>query len=205
MQYLEGLNERQKEAVLCKDGPILIVAGAGAGKTKTITHRIAHLIEGGVPPYEILAVTFTNKAAKEMAERVDGLVDFSKYGSKPFDTAQGKPTICTFHSLGVKIIKENAALLDLSRFFTILDDDDSMSLIKESMKELGVDPKAVAPRAIRSFISKQKNNFLEETDFTGESVKSYTQAIYLSVWKKYEEKKTAEKSLDFDDLLLKNG
>ena len=195
MDYLEGLNERQKEAVLQKDGPILIVAGAGAGKTKTITHRIAYLIEQGVIPEQILAVTFTNKAAKEMAERVLNLVDYSKHF--------GKPTICTFHSLGVKIIKENAGLLGLNRFFTILDDDDSMSMIKESMKELGIDPKAVAPRAIRSFISKQKNNFLEESDFSGESVKSYSQAIYLSVWKKYEEKKTAEKSLDFDDLLLR--
>lgn len=206
MQYLEGLNERQKEAVLQKDGPILIVAGAGAGKTKTITHRIAHLIEGGVLPEQILAVTFTNKAAKEMVERVEHLVDFSSFDSaqdQPLAYAHGRPTICTFHSLGVKIIKENATLLGLTRFFTILDDDDSMSMIKESMKELGIDPKAIAPRAIRSFISKQKNNFLEESDFGGESVKSYSQAIYLSVWKKYEEKKTAEKSLDFDDLLLR--
>lgn len=195
MSHLSGLNDRQKEAVLCTEGPLLIVAGAGAGKTKTITHRIAYLVEEkGVLPENILAVTFTNKAAKEMQERVESLIDFSKHF--------GRPTICTFHSLGVKILKENAPLLGLSRFFAILDDDDSMSMIKESMKELGIDPKAVAPRAIRSFISKQKNNFLEEKDFTGESVKSYSQAIYLSVWKKYEEKKSAEKSLDFDDLLL---
>lgn len=195
MNYLAGLNERQKEAVLHKDGPLLIVAGAGAGKTKTITHRIAYLIESGVEPGQILAVTFTNKAAKEMLERVESLIDFSKYHSRP--------TISTFHSLGVKILKEQAKVLGLPRFFSILDEDDSISLIKESMKELGIDPKTNSPKSIRSVISKNKNNFLTEEDFAGESVKSYSQAIYLAVWKRYEEKKNKEKSLDFDDLLLK--
>lgn len=196
MNYLEGLNDRQKEAVLHKDGPLLIVAGAGAGKTKTITHRIAYLIEQGVPADQILAVTFTNKAAKEMNERVAHLIGAN-------DNSFGaRPTICTFHSLGVRILKQNAAALGLSRFFPILDDDDSMSLIKESMKELGIDPKQVSPRSVRSFISRSKNDFLCEQDFSGQNVKSYQQAINLSVWKKYEEKKKAEGGMDFDDLLL---
>ncbi len=196
MNYLEGLNDRQKSAVLHKDGPLLIVAGAGAGKTKTITHRIAYLIQEGVPPEQILAVTFTNKAAKEMNERVAHLIGI------PDDGYQGRPTICTFHSLGVRILKQNATALGLSRFFPILDDDDSMSLIKESMKELGIDPKQVSPRSVRSFISRSKNDFLSEEDFSGQNVKSYQQAINLSVWKKYEEKKKKEGGLDFDDLLL---
>lgn len=194
MDYLQGLNDRQKEAVLHKDGPLLIVAGAGAGKTKTITHRIAYLIQEGVPPDQILAVTFTNKAAKEMNERVQSLVELPDHAPRP--------TICTFHSLGVRILKQNATALGLSRFFPILDDDDSMSLIKESMKELGIDPKQVSPRSVRSFISRSKNDFLSEEDFSGQNVKSYQQAINLSVWKKYEEKKKKEGGLDFDDLLL---
>lgn len=202
MNYLEGLNERQKEAVLSKDGPLLIVAGAGAGKTKTITHRIAYLIQQGVAPEQILAVTFTNKAAKEMNERVQSLVENGQDYADPFDVPIGKPLVCTFHSLGVRIIKENARLLGLSRFFPILDDDDSMSLIKESMKELGIDPKTVSPRSVRSFISRSKNDFLSEEDFSGQTVKSYSQAINLSVWRKYEEKKKKEGGLDFDDLLL---
>lgn len=194
MNYLDGLNERQKEAVLHKDGPMLIVAGAGAGKTKTITHRIAYLIEQGVAPESILAVTFTNKAAKEMAERVNSLVDFLPGGYRP--------TICTFHSLGVRILKENATSLGLSRYFTILDDGDSMSLIKESMKELGIDPKATAPRAVRSVISKNKNNFISPDEFAG-MIRSHVGQTTLAIWRKYETKKTEEGALDFDDLLLK--
>jgi DNA helicase-2/ATP-dependent DNA helicase PcrA len=193
MNYLDGLNERQKEAVLHKDGPLLIVAGAGAGKTKTVTHRIAYLIEQGVPPESILAVTFTNKAAKEMLERVLHLVDFSKYSFKP--------TISTFHSLGVKILKENAEKLGLSRFFTILDDGDSMSIIKESMKELGIDPKATAPRAVKSVISKNKNNFISPEEFAS-TIRSHVGQTTLAIWRKYEAKKKEEGSLDFDDLLL---
>jgi DNA helicase-2/ATP-dependent DNA helicase PcrA len=194
MDYLSGLNDRQKEAVLHKDGALLIVAGAGAGKTKTITHRIAYLIEQGVAPESILAVTFTNKAAKEMQERVQSLVDFSDY--------PGRPVICTFHSLGVRIIKDNAKLLGLSRHFAILDDSDSMSIIKESMKELGLDTKTSSPRLIRSVISKNKNNFVSPDEFA-QNIKSHVGQITLSVWRKYEEKKSKEGGLDFDDLLLK--
>jgi DNA helicase-2/ATP-dependent DNA helicase PcrA len=185
MNYLDGLNERQKEAVLHKDGPLLIVAGAGAGKTKTVTHRIAYLIEQGVPPESILAVTFTNKAAKEMLERVLHLVDFSKYSFKP--------TISTFHSLGVKILKENAEKLGLSRFFTILDDGDSMSIIKESMKELGIDPKATAPRAVKSVISKNKNNFISPEEFAS-TIRSHVGQTTLAIWRKYEAKKKEEEA-----------
>lgn len=190
--YLAGLNGRQREAVLHKDGPLLIVAGAGAGKTKTITHRIAYLIEQGVPPANILAVTFTNKAAREMMERVSGLVDFNRNAPRP--------TICTFHSLCVRILKEDGKALGLSRFFSILDEADSMALIKESMKELDIDPKTVAPRAVQAVISKNKNNYLTAEEF---DVSSYSGQIYLAIWRLYEKKKDAEGALDFDDLLLK--
>jgi DNA helicase-2/ATP-dependent DNA helicase PcrA len=202
MDYLQGLNDRQKEAVLHKDGPLLIVAGAGAGKTKTITHRIAYLIAQGVAPESILAVTFTNKAAKEMKERVESLVDFSSFDFAQDLSPKGRPTISTFHSLGVKILKENATTIGLSRFFTILDDGDSMSIIKESMKELGIDPKATAPRAVKSVISKNKNNFVSPEEFAA-TIRSHVGQTTLAIWRKYEAKKSEEGALDFDDLLLK--
>lgn len=191
MQHLSGLNERQKRAASCLEGPLLIVAGAGAGKTKTITHRIANLIDSGVNPGNILAVTFTNKAAKEMFERVESIV--------PFEGLKERPTICTFHSLGVRILKENAKKLGLSRFFSILDESDSMSLIKESMKELGIETKTVAPKTVRSVISRHKNNYLSDEDF---QINSYSGQMYLAIWRLYEQKKKKEGALDFDDLLL---
>lgn len=191
-KHLEGLNNRQKEAVLAKDGPVLIVAGAGAGKTKTITHRIANLIDSGVSPENILAVTFTNKAAKEMSERVLKIVDFNDF--------KKRPTICTFHSLGVRILKESGSKLGLKRFFSILDDDDAMGLIKESMKDLNIDVKTVAPRTVKSVISRHKNNYLNFENF---QISSYTGQMYLAIWKLYEDKKKKENALDFDDLLLK--
>jgi DNA helicase-2/ATP-dependent DNA helicase PcrA len=136
--YLLDLNEKQKEAVLQTKGPVLVIAGAGAGKTKTTTYRILHLIKNGVKPSKILAITFTNKAASEMKRRIDQLLSEDKDLNNPI-TSYERPFVGTFHSLGVKILKENATTIGLSRFFTILDDGDSMSIIKESMKELGIE------------------------------------------------------------------
>lgn len=192
MDYLKGLNERQKEAVLHKDGALLIVAGAGAGKTKTITHRIAHLINSGVLPEEILAVTFTNKAAKEMLERVNFLLEGFK----------SRPTITTFHSLGVKILRENAEKIGLNRHFVILDDSDTNSIIKECLKDFSIDPKNMPIRMFKSIISKEKNNFVSPEEF-GRKANSPNGLIIARVWQKYEEKKNKEKGLDFDDLLVK--
>lgn len=192
MDYLKGLNERQKEAVLHKDGALLIVAGAGAGKTKTITHRIAHLINSGVSPEEILAVTFTNKAAKEMLERVNFLLEGFKL----------RPTITTFHSLGVKILRENAEKIGLNRHFVILDDADTNSIIKECLKDFSIDPKNMPIRMFKSTISKEKNNFVSPEEF-GRKANSPNGLIIARVWQKYEEKKNKEKGLDFDDLLVK--
>src|SRR3989338_3973462 len=133
--HLEGLNIKQHEAAIHINGPLLIIAGAGAGKTKTITHRMVNLIKNGVAPERILAVTFTNKAAKEMRERVIAEIKKNAPGQ------DRSPFVSTFHSLGVYIIKENARSLGLTKYFSILDEADSIRHIKDAMKEIGVDPK----------------------------------------------------------------
>ncbi len=206
MLYLESLNEKQKEAVLYTDGPLLIVAGAGAGKTKTITHRIIHLIHQGVNPENILAVTFTNKAAREMRERVFDLLEEREQGNKTtvdnFGNFKNTPYVSTFHSLGVKIIKDNSSVIDLPKHFSILDEDDSMSIIKEIMKRHDIDPKAQEPRKIRSIISKNKGDFVSSEVYAGMS-QSYFQKMVALIWGDYENELKKEKALDFDDLLIK--
>lgn len=192
MDYLSGLNERQREAVLHTKGPLLIVAGAGAGKTKTVTHRIIHLINQGVKPENILAVTFTNKAAKEMSERVGHMLSGNP----------SRPMIATFHSLAVKILRENAEKIGFNRHFVILDDADTNSLIREVLKDLNIDPKQNPIRMFKSVISTQKNNFVTLEEF-GRKAESYNAQVIARVWQKYEEKKIKEKGMDFDDLLLK--
>ena len=144
-KYLKELNAMQTEAVLYTEGPLLIVAGAGAGKTKTLTYRIAYLVSRGVNPANILAVTFTNKAAREMRERTLKILEGRNYDSVPF--------ISTFHALGVNIIKENAHLVGLTKYFTIIDESDAISMIKEFLKEMSLDPKEHEPRKIKSVIS----------------------------------------------------
>src|SRR3989339_2222169 len=164
--HLKGLNERQREAAVHMDGPLLIVAGAGAGKTKTIAHRILNLIKNGVAPEKILAVTFTNKAAKEMQERITTLMsrtplDTNNLSKGVFDMRQETiPFVSTFHSLGVLIIKENARILGLTKYFTILDENDTAGLVKESLKELYLDPKQYDPWKIKNIISREKGNFV---------------------------------------------
>ncbi len=196
MSHLKGLNNAQREAAIHKNGPILIVAGAGAGKTKTITHRIVNLIKEGVTPERILAVTFTNKAAKEMKDRINLEIEKNAKGQNSL------PFVSTFHSLGVYIIKENARLLGLTKYFTILDDNDTNSLIKETLKEIGLDPKQYDPRRIKNIISREKGKFTNLADYA-ENKNDYLSKIVAQVWKIYENKKSKENSLDFDDLLLK--
>lgn len=205
MQYLDSLNEKQKEAVLYTDGPLLIVAGAGAGKTKTITHRIIHLIHKGVDPRSILAVTFTNKAAKEMKDRITGMLNEPIHGNKVktdnFGNIQNAPFVSTFHSLGVHIIKENSHLIGLNKYFTIIDENDAMSIIKSIMKDHDIDPKQNEPRKIKSIISKSKGDFITVDKFSAD-VKSRIQSIVAVIWRDYEAQLKKEKALDFDDLLL---
>lgn len=199
-EHLDGLNDKQKEAASHVNGPLLVVAGAGAGKTKTITHRIVNLIKEGVAPENILAVTFTNKAAKEMRERV--IAEMEK--NHQMNPAQSTiPMVSTFHSLGVYIIKENARLLGLTRYFTILDESDSTSIIKDLIKQIGLDPKQYEPKKIKGIISREKGKFTHLTDY-GERANDYLSKIVFQVWEGYETRKFKENSLDFDDLLLKS-
>ncbi len=195
MDFTHGLNDAQKQAVLTVDGPLLIVAGAGAGKTKTLVHRIGHLISTGVAPTNILAVTFTNKAAKEMRERVGTLVE-----RMPLHTpAEGIPFVSTFHSLGVYLLRRFGAYDGSAKRFTILDDSDTMSLIKEAMVTLGLDPKDHDPRGVRSTISRSANAFLAPGDLSTQPNPNYR--IAGRVWQVYEKAKHQQKALDFDDLL----
>ncbi|MFA5773489.1 MAG: UvrD-helicase domain-containing protein [Candidatus Paceibacterota bacterium] len=201
MRYLDSLNEKQKEAVLYTDGPLLIVAGAGAGKTKTLTHRIIHLIHKGVNPSSILAVTFTNKAAKEMRDRVMGLLEDREHGVSAPERSEGAPFVSTFHSLGVHIIKENSHLIGLNKYFTIIDESDALSIIKSIMKERDIDTKQHEPRKIKSIISKSKGDFITVDTFSA-NAKSAVQSIVAMIWRDYEARLKKEKALDFDDLLL---
>lgn len=200
--YLQGLNERQKKAVLTINGPLLILAGAGAGKTKTVTHRILHLIKEGARPNSILAITFTNKAASEMRERVSHLLKEDTLLNQPVSMDE-MPFVSTFHSLGVRIIKENSSVLGLPRHFSILDRGDSKTAIKNSMEAVGVNPKNFEPSKVLNFISRQKGDGISIEDFATKGPKGYFEETALKVWEEYEKTLAKEKALDFDDLLLK--
>ncbi|MBI5134580.1 MAG: UvrD-helicase domain-containing protein [Candidatus Taylorbacteria bacterium] len=202
MNHLDSLNEKQRQAVLKTDGPLLILAGAGAGKTKTITYRILHLIRQGIAPNSILAITFTNKAAKEMRERVWKLLSEDKSLNAPISFEE-RPFVSTFHSLGVHIIKENAQRLGLTRHFTIFDRSDSRRAVKDAIVELGLDPKQYEPNTILSIISREKGNSTDIHRFAESVGNDYMREVVHSVWQKYEASLRKEKALDFDDLLLK--
>jgi DNA helicase-2/ATP-dependent DNA helicase PcrA len=206
MHYLEGLNDQQKEAVAHTEGPLLILAGAGAGKTKTVTYRILHLIKSGVSPKNILAITFTNKAAKEMRERIEKLINEDVELNLPLsqEGQRGeKPFMSTFHSLGVHIIKENSHLLGLPRHFAIFDKSDSKRAIKEAVEEAGLDPKQFEPGKIMNAISKAKGDLETAETFGAKAGNQYFPRIVADIWKRYEAALRREKALDFDDLLLK--
>ncbi len=194
MQYLDGLNDRQKEAVLTTRGPVSVLAGAGSGKTRVLTTRIYHLIREGVPGNKILAVTFTNKAAREMRERVNGLLG-EGFGSGPF--------VATFHGLGREILQEYGRAIGIPRFFSIYDRDDSERAVKEALKKLGIDPKEVPPRAILSRISKAKGDGVTLDEFLSKfSSESFRSRVAGDVWKMYDETLKKEKAVDFDDLMV---
>lgn len=200
MQYVEGLNNKQKEAVLQTEGPVLILAGAGSGKTKTITHRIVHLIHLGVEPTAILAVTFTNKAAKEMRERAISLIK----QFPPADRAlrDGSPVVTTFHSFGVRLIREFHEVIGLRRHFTIFDRADSLKAIKLALETANYNPKEFEPRKVLSIISRAKGDAKSREIFAEES-SSYPDKVASEVWGHYEKHLRNNQALDFDDLLLK--
>ena len=186
---LENLNEMQIKAVKHKDGPLLILAGAGSGKTKVLTTRVAYLIESGIKSSNILAITFTNKAAKEMKERIEALV--------------GKTSLwaSTFHSFGVKILRENYDKLGYKNNFVIMDSDDSLTLIKKIIRDLGYDPKKFSPYMIRNKISSNKNEFVMPEEYK-KFVHGEEDDIVYKVYKKYQEILFNNNSVDFDDLLI---
>jgi len=200
--YLNQLNERQREALDKTEGPMLILAGAGAGKTKTITYRILHLIKKGVGPDRILAITFTNKAAKEMRERLFKLIESDEGINLPVSFNE-KPFVSTFHALGVHIIRENAQKFGLTRHFTIFDRSDSKRAVKNAIEEINLDPKQYEPNTILSIISREKGNAVNLEDFAKTVGNEYMREIIYKVWQKYELALKKEKALDFDDLLLK--
>lgn len=196
MQYLNSLNKEQKEAVLWTEGPLCIVAGAGAGKTKTVTYRIFHLINQGVYPENILAITFTNKAAKEMKERVSDLIEKENINIK------NRPHISTFHSLGVSIIRQNHKLLNVPKNFTIFDKSDQKKSVKDACNRIGLDPKEYVEK-ICHIISREKNNGNDLSSYLEKQFSDYLNEATKNVWSLYENSLKKEKALDFDDLLLK--
>ncbi len=200
MNYLDGLNEAQRNAVLTTDGPLLVLAGAGSGKTRVITHRIIHLILNGVPPERILAVTFTNKAAKEMRERVMDLIQAHRGGERA--TESGVPLVTTFHALGVRMLREHHDVFGLRKQFTIYDRGDSLSALKKAMEKAEYDPKQFEPRRILSIISRAKGDAVTQTDFMSGS-RSYPERVAGEVWLHYDAILKEEHALDFDDLLAK--
>ena len=205
MKYLEGLNTAQKEAVLHTEGPLLIVAGAGAGKTKTIVHRIAHLIEEGIPASSILAVTFTNKAAGEMRDRIRNLLTgkrglASPRGGGAMAGRGGLPLVATFHSLGVRLLREFCEEAEIPKNFTIWDRDDSLRAVKAELKRL--DTEEWTPRQILGAISREKGGGHTLSDYR-ERASSRREIAVAQIWERYEQALKAEDSLDFDDLLVR--
>lgn len=198
--YLEGLNDAQREAVVTTEGPLLVLAGAGSGKTRVITHRIVHLIHGGVAPHNILAVTFTNKAASEMRERVETLIRTHSASARA--GIETHPTVTTFHSLGVRMLREHHETLNLKRHFTIYDRSDSVRAIKQALEKAGYSPKQFEPRKILSTISRAKGDAQTRTDFLADA-SSYPARVTAEVWEHYERIMREEQALDFDDLLLR--
>lgn len=198
MKYLKGLNERQKEAVLHTQGPLLIIAGAGAGKTKTITHRAAYMVSEGTPARSILAVTFTNKAAAEMRNRISALLPETDAGAvDSFKT----PLTTTFHSLGVRILREFATEAGIPRSFVIWDRDDSIRALKRALTDAGVE-NSFPPRQVLSRISREKGGGESAATFLERASSSYMQTIG-EAWVAYERALAKEGALDFDDLLLR--
>lgn len=188
---LDGLNKEQIKAVKNIEGPMLVMAGAGSGKTKVLTTRIAYMIDKGINPYNILAITFTNKAANEMKERIINLIG---------DKAK-MMQISTFHSFGLTIIKKYYEYVNLNKNFTIIDSDDALALIKKLVKDLGYDPKHYSPKTIRNKISSAKNELMspDELDkFTCNELDS----VVVSIYRKYQDRLISNNSVDFDDLLL---
>lgn len=192
-RLLAGLNKEQQQAVKTTEGPLLIMAGAGSGKTRVLTHRIAYiLLEKGVNPYNILAITFTNKAAREMKERINGILG----------GAADEIWISTFHSMCVRILRRDIDRIGINRNFTILDTTDQLSVIKGILKDKNIDSKKFDPRGILSAISSAKNELIDAKQY-GKYTGNYFENIVSDVFEEYEKRLLKNHSLDFDDLIMK--
>src|ERR1700677_2554318 len=197
-RLLENMNEQQQDGIQAVDGPVLLLAGAGSGKTRVITHRIAYLIEErGVPADQILAVTFTNKAAAEMAERVDKIIGHSSLA---------KPTLATFHSFCVRVLRRDIEALriggaGLTRTFAIYDETDQQAVVKQAIKRLGVDDKTLKPRVALGRISWAKNHMIDPQEYFLASTNPLEEKI-AHIFKIYRDELAKANALDFDDLLL---
>ena len=187
---LNNLNERQKEAAMCTEGPLLILAGAGSGKTATMTHRTAYLIEKGISPYKILAVTFTNKAAAEMRQRVERLT-----GVCP------GMWILTFHSMGLRILRENYESAGYEKNFVVYDTVDQKALLKNILKDLNVDPREYPVNYIGAIISKEKEADRSPQEYLEEEGENFKSKIIYSVYREYQSRLKKNNAMDFDDLL----
>jgi DNA helicase-2/ATP-dependent DNA helicase PcrA len=192
MDILQDLNPPQQEAVLHTEGPLLVLAGAGSGKTRVLTHRVAHLIAKGIPPWRILAVTFTNKAAGEMRERVEKLV-----GSQ----ATAAMWVATFHSACVRILRQEIERLGFSKNFVIFDSQDQLSIVKSIIKELNINDKSYPPRAILGSISKAKNHLIGAEEYSRQATDLWAKTVAL-VFQRYHTKLQENNGLDFDDLIM---
>lgn len=192
---LSTLNDKQKEAVLHKDGPMLVMAGAGSGKTKALTHRIAYMVlEYGIHPTNILAVTFTNKAAMEMTNRVGKLLESSQISALP--------TIGTFHSICVRILRKHIHEIDFENSYGIYDSTDQQILVKSILKELDIDEKKFNPKAILGAISQAKNQLINAVDFSYKAVDYFSEKV-AQVYLRYQDALKRNNALDFDDLIMK--
>lgn len=202
---LEGLNEMQRKAVLHEKGPALILAGAGSGKTRALTHRIAYLIEQGVPPWQILAVTFTNKAAKEMKNRIVNLLHITG-GEDPgslFTLNPGKlPVMGTFHSVCVRMLRRDIEHIGGNRSFVIYDADDQEKLMKQVLKEMTIDEKELKPRAALSYIGRFKAEAMSPKEAEGQATTAHMHHV-IDAYKRYQSALKQANALDFDDLILK--
>jgi DNA helicase-2/ATP-dependent DNA helicase PcrA len=193
MDILATLNPAQREAVEAIEGPVLILAGPGSGKTRVITHRIAYLIKScGVSPHHILAVTFTNKAAREMKERLEQLLG----------QAVEALTLGTFHAICARILRREGKAIGLDSSFVIYDEEDQLSLTKQALEELNLDPKQYAPRALHSAISAAKSRLIGPKDYA-RRVSSYFEEIVNRVYQRYQQSLSQGRAVDFDDLLMK--
>ena len=194
MSLLDALNEPQRQAVMATDGPLLILAGAGSGKTRVLTHRTAYLIEEcGVNPYKIMAITFTNKAAGEMRERIDQMVG---YGSESI-------WVCTFHSTCVRILRRYIDRLGFGTNFTIYDSDDQKTLMKDICKRLEIDTKMYKEKMFLSAISSAKDELIDPIEFETRAAGDYVKRKQAQVYREYQQALKQNNALDFDDLIMK--